>query len=146
LDMASGCRDRCHTPSNVSGKQLEWIALRSRERVGRCMLLATVRENQERTALSAVLASYESTPSANKNAGIIGSSQLDQRILDKISVAKVVSDSPTNIILDTNASTQEEHSPKINFVRPVLGPSLKSLPRCRLDLPQLCVRFLEEKP
>ncbi len=77
LDMASGCRDRCHTPSVVSGKQLEWTALRSRERAGRCMLLATVREHQERTALSPGLASHETIPSANENVGTIGS-QLDQ--------------------------------------------------------------------
>jgi signal transduction histidine kinase/PAS domain-containing protein/ActR/RegA family two-component response regulator len=132
-DMVSGCHDRCHTPSVVSGKQLEWTALRSRERASRCMLLVTVREHQECTALSARLASYETTPSAIENVGTIGS-QLDQRILDKTSVAKVVSDSPTNIILDTNASTQKEYylghdtSPKTSFVRPVLGPSLKYSP------------------
>jgi signal transduction histidine kinase/CheY-like chemotaxis protein/PAS domain-containing protein len=131
LDMATGCRDRCNTPSVVSGKQLEWTALRSRERAGRCILLATLRGHQERTALSAA-------PSANENVGIVGS-QLDQYILDKTSVVKVVSDSPTNVILDTNASTQEENRrgrplsiahdtlPKVSLVRPVLGPSLNSL-------------------
>ncbi len=110
-DMASGCRNQCHTPSVISGKQLEWTALRSRERAGRCILLATVREHQERTALSAGLASYETTPSANENMGTIGS-QLDQCTIDKTSVAKVV-------VHDT--------SPKTSFVRPVLGPSLTSL-------------------
>ncbi len=112
-DMASGCRDRCHTPSVVSGKQLEWTALRSRERAGRCMLLATMREHQERTALSAGLASYETTPSANEDVGTIGS-QLDQCTLDKASVVA------KQVVHDT--------SPKTSFVRPVLGPSLKSLP------------------
>ncbi len=138
-DMASGSRDRCRTPSAVSGKQLEWTALRSRERAGRCVLLATVREHQERTALGAGLASYEKKSSANENVGTIGS-QADQCILDNTSDVKVVPENFTNILLETNAFTQEDNlgkkrlpivhhtSPKTSFARPVLGPSLYSPP------------------
>jgi hypothetical protein len=103
LDMASGCCERCHTPSVVSGKELEWTAFRSRDRVGRSVLLATVREHQEHAALSVERASYES-PSANKQGGTVGF-HLDERVLHKTSVAMVVSDRPTNNILDMNAAT-----------------------------------------
>jgi hypothetical protein len=46
LDTVAGSRARCRTPSVVSGKQLEWAAFKSKERVNRCVLLATVREHQ----------------------------------------------------------------------------------------------------
>ncbi len=92
-DMASGCRDRCHTPSVVSEKQIEWTALRSRERAGRCMLLATVREHQERTALSAGLASYETTPSVNEDVGTIVSRR-DQCTLDKTPLRRLCVTAP----------------------------------------------------
>jgi hypothetical protein len=59
-DMASGGRDRCCTPSAVNGKQIGWTAFKSKERLNCFMLLATVREYQERAALG-----------------------LDQRVLDK---------------------------------------------------------------
>ncbi len=48
-DMASGCRDRCHAPSFVSGKQLAWTALRSRERAGRCISVSHTCQRAVRT-------------------------------------------------------------------------------------------------
>jgi hypothetical protein len=82
-DMAAGSRDRCRTPSVVSGKQLEWTAFKSKERVNRCVLLATVHEHQEHAALSLEnTSSYETSPSANGSAIAAGCS-LDQRELDK---------------------------------------------------------------
>jgi hypothetical protein len=82
-DMAAGSRDRCRTPSVVSGRQLEWTAFKSKERANRCVLLATVREHQERATLRLEMASsYETSPSANGSA-IVARSYLDQRVLDK---------------------------------------------------------------
>jgi signal transduction histidine kinase/ActR/RegA family two-component response regulator len=82
-DMAAGSRDRCRTPSGVSGKQLEWTAFKSKERANRCVLLATVREHQERATLRLEMASsHETSPSANGSA-IAAGCYLDQRVLDK---------------------------------------------------------------
>jgi hypothetical protein len=82
-DMAAGSRDRCRTPSVVSGRQLEWTAFKSKERVNRCVLLATVREHQERVTLRLEMASsYETSPSADGSA-IAAGCYLDQRVLDK---------------------------------------------------------------
>jgi hypothetical protein len=82
-DMAAGSRDRCRTPSVVSGKQLEWTAFKSRERVNSYVLLATVRKRQERAALSLAMASSnETSPSANGSAVATGC-YLNQTVLDK---------------------------------------------------------------
>jgi hypothetical protein len=83
-DMAAGSRERCRTPSVVSGKQLEWAAFKSKERVNRCALLATLREHQERAALSlGTTSSYETSSSANGST-IAAGCYLDQHVLDKI--------------------------------------------------------------
>jgi hypothetical protein len=64
-DMAAGSRDRCRTPSVVSGKQLEWTVFKSKDRVHRWLLLATV---------------CETSPSAN---GSAAGCYLGQCVLDK---------------------------------------------------------------
>ena len=82
-DMAAGSCDRCLTPSVARGKQLEWTAFKSKERVNRCVLLATVREHQERAELSLTLtSSYETSPSANGST-IAAGCYLYQRVHDK---------------------------------------------------------------
>jgi hypothetical protein len=91
-DMASGSRDRCRTPSVVSGKQLEWTAFKSKERVNRCvLLLATVREHRERAALSLEMtSSYETTsPSSANGSAIAAGCYLDQRVLDKEAILRL---------------------------------------------------------
>ncbi len=81
-DMVAGSRDRCRTPSIVNGKQLEWTVFKSKESVHRFVLLATVRERQERVARRLeTTSSYETSPSANESA--IAWVYLDQRVLDK---------------------------------------------------------------
>jgi hypothetical protein len=52
LNMTAGSHVRCRTSSVVSGKQVEWTAFKSKERMNRCVLLATLREHQECAALS----------------------------------------------------------------------------------------------
>jgi signal transduction histidine kinase/ActR/RegA family two-component response regulator len=83
-DMATGSRDRCRTPSLVSGKQLEWTAFQSKERLNRCVLLATVREHQERTTLSLEMTSSNKTSPSDNGSVTAAGYYLDQRVLDKI--------------------------------------------------------------
>jgi hypothetical protein len=87
-DMAAGSRDRCRTPSVVSGKQLDWTAFKSKERVNRCVLVATVREHQERAALSLEMSSSGETSPSNGSA-IAARCYLDQRVLDKETILRL---------------------------------------------------------
>jgi signal transduction histidine kinase/ActR/RegA family two-component response regulator len=85
-DMVAGSRDRCRTPTAVRGKQLEWTAFQSKERVDRCVLLATTVCAHEKPGKRQSLetASYKTTsPSSANGSAVTAGCYLDQCVLDK---------------------------------------------------------------